>query len=119
MQSILLEIGYGRAKTHLVNLYYREWKSCVTGKQSQEDQFKDLELLMKVWRRASDENKDFIASGDMNLCSKRWDETGYIHSNLADLVKDFMLEESCYQLVNDNTRMLMVNYNDPVLTILL
>ena len=109
LQSILLEIGYGRSKTHMVNMYYREWKSCVTGKQSQEDQHKDLENLMNVWRRASDHDKDFIACGDMNLCSKRWDTPGYIHSNLADLVKEFMLEENCYQLVDEITRIRSVN----------
>ena len=109
LQSILLEIGYGRSRTHLVNLYYREWKSCVTGKQSQEDQCKDLELLLNIWRRATGENRDFLASGDMNLCSQRWDTPGYIHSNLADLVKEFMLEENCYQIVNDVTRIRSVN----------
>ena len=94
LQSILLEIGYGKSKTHLVNVYYREWKSCVTGNQTQESQLKDLELLMNIWRRASEQNKDFISYGDMNLCCKRWDTPGYIHSNMADLVKDFMLEEN-------------------------
>ena len=109
LQSILLEIGYGRSKTHMVNLYYREWKSCVTGRESQEDQYRDLENLMNVWRRASDSDKDFISCGDMNLCSKRWDSPGYIHTNLADLVKEFMLEENCYQIVNEMTRIRSVN----------
>ena len=109
LQSILLEIGYGRAKTHLVNVYYREWKSCVTGNQTQESQASDLELLMNIWRRASDQDRDFISFGDMNLCCRRWDTPGYIHSNMADLVKEFMLEENCYQLVNDFTRIRYVN----------
>ena len=55
------------------------------------------------------QNRDFISFGDMNLCTKKWDAPGYIHSNLADLVKEFMLEENCYQLVNDFTRMRYVN----------
>ena len=38
LQNILLEIGFGRAKKHIVNFYYRGWKSCVTGNSSQADQ---------------------------------------------------------------------------------
>lgn len=31
LQSIVIEVGFGRSKTHIFNYYYREWKSCVTG----------------------------------------------------------------------------------------
>ena len=68
LQNILLEIGFGRAKKHIVNFYYRGWKSCVTGNSSQADQYKDLELLMNIWRRSLSNDQDFIALGDMNLC---------------------------------------------------
>ena len=73
-------------------------KACVTGNQTQESQFNDLELLMNIWRRASDQDRDFISFGDMNLCCRRWDTPGYIHSNMADLVKEYMLEENSINL---------------------
>ena len=38
IQNILLEIGYGKAKTHFVSFYYREWKSCITHDDSDEAQ---------------------------------------------------------------------------------
>ena len=84
-------------------------KSCITGNQSKKCQLKDLELLMNIWRRASEQNRDFISYGDMNLGCKRWDTSGYKHSNMADLMKVFMLEENCYQLVDDYTRIRCVN----------
>ena len=34
LQHVLLEVGFGKSKTHLVDFYYREWKSCVTGESS-------------------------------------------------------------------------------------
>ena len=64
---------------------------------------------MGIWRRYVAEDKDFLALGDINLCAKQWDEPGYTHSQLADLVKDFMMEENCCQVVDGYTRLRMVN----------
>ena len=109
LQNILLEAGYGKSKTHLINFYYREWTNCVTGKSDTATQLSDLSLLLDIWRRCTAEDKDFIALGDANICAKQWDEPGYTHTQLADLVKDFMLEENCCQVVDGYTRMRMVN----------
>ena len=109
LQNILLEIGFGRAKKHLVSFYYREWKSCVTGNASQADQYRDLELLINIRRRSLSKDQDFLALGDMNLCAFKWDDPGYAHKDTADMVKDFMLEENCYQLVNKYTGLRLVN----------
>ena len=109
IQSILLEAGYGKSKTHLIDFYYREWKNCVTGLNDTASQINDLSKLMNIWRRCAAEDKDFIALGDINLCAKQWDEPGYAHAQLSDLVKDFMLEEDCCQVVDGYTRLRMVN----------
>ena len=93
----MLEVGYGKSKTHLYNYYYREWKSCVTGLDDINSQTNDLKLLMNIWRRCAAENKDFIANGDMNIDAKQ----GYRLAHLSTLVKDFMLEKNCYQIVNE------------------
>ena len=119
LQSIVLEVGYGRSKTHLYNFYYREWKNCVTGQDNMNALIYNLKLMMDIWRRCASENKDFIASGDMNVDAKQWDESGYRLEQLANLIKDFMLEENCCQIVNDFTRIRQVQgvFNAHVLII--
>ena len=109
IQNILLEVGFGRSKSHLVSLYYREWKSCVTHESSSEHQHQYLSKLVDIWRRCNGEDKEFIALGDMNLCAKKMNEPGYIHSNLSEIVNDFNIEEDCHQLVDDFTRIREVN----------
>ena len=109
LQNILLEAGYGKSKTHLIDFYYHEWTNCVSGKNDTASQLNDLSLLLDIWRRCTAEDKDFISLGDINLCAKQWDEPGYTHTHLADLVKDFMMEEYCCQVVDGYTRLRMVN----------
>ena len=111
LQNVLLEAGYGKSKTHLIDFYYREWKNCVTGDSDLASQLNDLSLLTDIWRRCTAEDKDFIALGDINLCAKQWDEPGYVHAQLAEIVKDFMMEENCCQVVDGYTRMRMVDGN--------
>ena len=108
LQSILLEVGFEKSKKHMVNFYYREWKSCVTGNRTVADQIEDLSLLMNIWRRSVRKDQDFLALGDMNLCSMKWDDPGYPHKALAELVKDFMIEENCCQIVDQYTRVRQV-----------
>ena len=47
---------------------------------------------------------DFIAVGDMNLCTKKWNNPNYEHNDLANTMKDFMNEENCSQVVDEYTR---------------
>ena len=104
LQNVLLEVGFGKSKTHFVNFYYREWKSCVSGENSTDYQLHCLTKLMDIWRRCTEGDKDFIALGDMNLCAKEMDNPAYIHNNLSDVVNDFMIEEGCHQMVEEITR---------------
>ena len=108
LQSILLEIGFGKSKPHLFNYYYREWKSCV--RKSNQHQEEDLDHLLNIWRECTeDTTRDFVSIGDMNICAKKMDDEGYEHSLLAAKLKDFLLEENCAQLVDDYTRIRGVN----------
>ena len=109
LQNILLEIGFGRATTHLVSMYYREWKSFVHGRNDAASQHEDLQKSINIWARCTNSGKDFISLGDLNLCSRRWDDSSYQHSALATLVKDFLSSENCCHLVNENTRIRQVN----------
>ena len=40
----------------------------------------------------------------MNIDAKLWDEAGYRLANMANIVKDFMMEENCHQIVLEYTR---------------
>ena len=107
--NIILEAGYGKSKTHYVNFFYREWKNSVTGKNDYAAQLADLSLLSDIWRRCLAEDKDFVAMGDANVCAMQWDQPGYTHAQLADIIKDFMLEENCCQVVDNYTRIRLVD----------
>ena len=107
IQSIQLELGYGRCKPHIYNFYYREWTSCV--RRDNQHQEEDLDHLLDLWRSALDANCDFVAMGDMNLCAKLMEEPGYQHKRLADKLKDFLMEENCSQIIDDYTRIRSVN----------
>ena len=104
LQTITLEVGFGKSSKHFVNFYYREWKSVVTGNKSEADQVQNLKKLMNIWQRCTETNKDFVSLGDMNLCALNWSDINYNHTSLANVVHNFMLSENCHQLINDYTR---------------
>ena len=107
LQCVNLEIGLGRAKKHFCSYFYREWTSCVTG--SSTNQKDDLQLLLDCLRNNNAINRDLIALGDMNLCALKMEEPGYEHSGLANLVQDFQMEENITQLIQNYTRIRLVN----------
>ena len=111
VQNITLELGFGRAKPHFCNFYYREWTSCKTGRRDIQSQKDELQLLLDIWRNCFEEEKDFIAMGDMNLCAKKWREPSYEHKDLANQIHDFMNEEDCSQIVDSITRIQSVGGN--------
>ena len=108
LQSIWLELSFGHSRPHHVNYFYREWTNTVTGSKLQ--QMSDLNQLVQGWRRSlAGTNIDFIAMGDMNLDAMTWLDPGYVHHNLANVVHNFLLTESCVQLTEQYTRTRMVN----------
>jgi exonuclease III len=83
---------------------YREWKNSVTGLNDKKSQAEDLIRLTNIWRRYTDRDQDFVSLGDMNICSKQMDNENYAHSDLADILQEFLLSENCSQLINQYTR---------------
>ena len=77
LQTITLELGFGKSSKHFVNTYYREWKSIVTGESNEGAQIQNLKKLMNVWQRSTETNKDFVLLGDMDLCALNWDQNGF------------------------------------------
>ena len=45
----------------------------------------------------------------MNLDAKLWDDPSYRLADLVTIVKDFMIEEECHQIIDDYTRIRQVN----------
>ena len=108
LQHVALEVGFGKSKTHCVDFYYREWKSCITGENSKEAQEKEFDKLTNIWRRFVSDDKDFLALGDTNICAKKFDDPNNPYRDLVDIFQDFLVEENCYQIVDDFTRIRMV-----------
>ena len=52
-----------------------------------------------------------IFSGDMNLDAKLWDSPNYRFNDMANIVKDFMIEENCHQIIDEYTRIRTVDGN--------
>jgi hypothetical protein len=109
LQVITLEVGFGRSKKHFLSFYYREWKNMVTGLSDKKSQVDDLIKVTNIWRRYTDSDRDFVSLGDMNICAKRLEDESYAHSDLADILQEFLLAENCSQMVNQYTRIRSVN----------
>ena len=104
MPTITLEIGLGRATKTLVHYYYREWKNGVTGESDNSSQVVQMKQHINQWREIADSGRNFVILGDANLCALSWNEPNFTHKELAEVVNNFLLEESCFQLVNKATR---------------
>ena len=102
--SITLEIGLGRATKTIVHYYYREWKNGVTGESSPASQLADLRLHINQWEELVNTGRNFVSLGDANLCSMSWNEDNFQHKNMSEEVQRFLLEESCFQIVDKFTR---------------
>ena len=107
LQCINLEVGFGKCKKHFYSFFYREWTPCVS--QQSSNQREDLQLIMDNWRNNNIDSRDLITMGDMNLCAIKMEKQGFEYSGLANIVKDFEMEENCTQLVHDYTRFRLVN----------
>ena len=104
LPSISLEVGLGKAGKTSVHYYYREWKNGVTGEDCQQSQLSDLRLHIKLWTEMLASGRQFICMGDANLCSLSWNDTHYRYKDLANEVQQFLVDESCFQIVQKPTR---------------
>ena len=111
LPNITLEIGLGKEKKTLVNIFYREWTSGFSGISDHASQVDRLSRQIDYWKTLNRLKKDVIIMGDANLDAKRWNNPDY-NANLkilGNLVQEYLLEESSYQLVKDFTRSEMTN----------
>ena len=106
---ITLDIGLGRSKKTRVNFYYREWTSGISGDSSHPAQLERLTRIVNHWETLqgpANQLRDVVLLGDTNLCSLSWNNPDYPAQNkeLADIIKEFFINESFAQLVSVFTR---------------
>ena len=101
---LTFEIGLGLEKKTLVNFFYREFTSGVTGLNTEQDQVERLKRMINHWRSLTSSNKDVVCLGDANLCTKKWNDSNYQFKAHSEMVQTFLLETESSQLVKQFTR---------------
>ena len=104
LPTITLEIALGREKKTLVNFFYREFTSGVSGLKDTNAQTERLSRQIKYWKHIHKSNRDIICLGDANLCAIKWYDDNYNEKTLAELVQSSLLETSSSQLIKEYTR---------------
>ena len=69
LPTITFEISLGKEKKTIVNFFYREFTSGVSGLKDSNAQTDRLSRQVKHWQLLC--NRDIICQGDANLCAKK------------------------------------------------
>ena len=77
LPNVTLEIGLGREKKTIVNYFYREWTSGVSGEGNQASQINRLIRQIEYWRSLYAQDRDVVCMGDANLCALTWYDNNY------------------------------------------
>ena len=104
LPTISCEIGMGREKKTILNFFYREFTSGVSGLAENQYQVERLTRQVKLWKLLSSGTKDVVFMGDANLCAIDWLNENYKYKDLSDIVQEFLVESACSQLVRKYTR---------------
>ena len=104
LPMLTFEIGFGMEKRTIVNYFYREFTSGVTGLKTTQDQMERLKRMIRHWESLASSNKDLVFLGDANICAKKWNDESYYLKDFAEVVQTFLLETECCQLVKEFTR---------------
>ena len=106
LPNVTLEIGLGKERKTIVNIFYREWTGGVTGNSDQISQAGRWARQINYWSSLYTHNKDVMILGDANLCASKWNDADYDGSKkaLADMIQEQLLEHSSYQIVEGFTR---------------
>ena len=104
LPTISCEIGLGREKKSIVNFFYREFTGGVSGLNDTPSQVERFSRQIKIWKALCSGTKDVVCLGDTNICALKWFEDSYQHTELSDMVQNFMLESVCPHLVKEYMR---------------
>ena len=70
-----------------------------------------MQQHVNQWKEIADSGRNFVTPGDANLCALSWNVPNFRYKELSDEVLNFLLGESCFQLVNKHTRVINVSGN--------
>ena len=76
--SIWLELSNGKHKSLLIAGFYRQWSHEYLSKAEAEQN--GVTIITNQIEAASNEKKDLLIVGDVNLCSKKWMEPNYLNN---------------------------------------
>ena len=109
--SITLLVGNGKATRTAVHYFYREWKNGVSGESDSASQILHLQQHLSQMEGLLKEDIQMVALGDANVCALHWNNQNFRHKTLSNEIQTFLLQESCYQIVNQYTRIQSVSGN--------
>ena len=84
LPSISCEIGSGKESKTVVNFFYREWKSGVSGLDDTTSQVDRLNRQISYWKTLYNTGNDVVIMGDANVCSFKWNDASYAHKHVSD-----------------------------------
>ena len=109
LPSISFELGLSREKKTCINFFYREFTGGISGLNDQASQLDRITRQIEHWKSLFRGGRDVVVLGDSNLCAKQWNDQNYNMKHISNKVQDFLLEETCEQLVTDLTRSEIAN----------
>ena len=88
--SIWLELKLAGMKKTIIGGCYREWNR--NGLDSISDQVKRINILCDQFDKATLLTNRIIILGDMNLCSRKWNQDKFKDKSVADILKNSLVE---------------------------
>ena len=104
LPMMTFDIAFGHEKKSIVNYFYREFTSGVSGLSDIQAQSERLNRMVQHWRSLANINKDMVCLGDANLCAKTWYEDSYYLRDQAQIVQSFLIDTASNQTVKEYTR---------------
>ena len=88
--SIWLEINLAGMKKTVIGGYYREWNN--NGLDSIPEQVKRMNILTTQIDKAAGISSRIIMLGDMNLCSRKWNQDKFKDKRVAEILRSSLEE---------------------------
>ena len=85
-----MEVENPAGKNVLCGGFYREWAP--GGDKSVHAQVEAMQSFTDQIERAVSEDKTVVILGDANLCSERWDSPTFLHKQVAEELKDTLVQ---------------------------
>ena len=104
LPTVTFEIGLGKEKKSLVNFFYREFTSGVSGLKDMNAQTERLTRQIKYWNNLHSSDRDIVCLGDANFCAKKWYNDDYSEQALAELVQSSLIETESCQVIKEYTQ---------------